>query len=164
MLFLYLFFTPAQVSDENKYKSSNAIQFMVESLIDLDSQITNMNKSSRLFVTYSDEIDILKKIKKHVDYDAVYVNQDYTPYSIRRDKSIEKYCNEQGVNFYSCTDILLLDTNEITANNGNYYKVFTQFYNKTSKMEIRLPVKNRYTNYISHQQVNKVKEIINIKK
>ena len=31
--------TPQQVSDINKYKSSNAIQFMMESLFDLENQL-----------------------------------------------------------------------------------------------------------------------------
>ena len=32
-------FTPEQVTNANKYKSNNAIQFMVESLEDLDKQL-----------------------------------------------------------------------------------------------------------------------------
>ena len=32
-------FTPEQVSSSNKYKSDNAVQFMIESLIDLDQEL-----------------------------------------------------------------------------------------------------------------------------
>ncbi len=39
--------TPTQVSSKNKYKSSNAIQFMIKSLYDLDDQINKSNKKCR---------------------------------------------------------------------------------------------------------------------
>ncbi len=34
-------FTPEQVTDKNKYKSDNAIQFMIESLDDLQTMFNN---------------------------------------------------------------------------------------------------------------------------
>ena len=37
--------TPNQISASNKYKSSNAIQFMIESLFDLDDQIRSIKST-----------------------------------------------------------------------------------------------------------------------
>lgn len=131
--------TPAQVSDENKYKSSNAIQFMIESLIDLNQQIKDVNKSCQLWVMYDSEVDAIKKINKKIPVDAIYVNADYTPYAIKRDKSIASFCSDNEIIFNSSTDILLLDTQDIAANNGNRYHIYSQFYNKTKDMSIRKP-------------------------
>ena len=38
-------FTPEQVTDKNKFKSNNAIQFMIESLKDLDEDLKNINQN-----------------------------------------------------------------------------------------------------------------------
>lgn len=131
--------TPTQVSGDNKYKSSNAIQFMIESLFDLDQQIKDINKSCKLWVMYGDEIETIKKIHKHINVDTIYLNADYTPYAKTRDNRIKKFCAESGIKLDISTDILLLDTQEIAANNGNRYHIFTQFYNKTKDMPIRKP-------------------------
>ena len=131
--------TPTQVSDINKFKSSNSIQFMIESLIDLDQQIKDVNKSCKLWVMYGDEIDCIDKICSKINIDSIYVNEDYTPYSITRDNRIKKYCKKNNIILDSSTDILLLDTQDIAANNGNRYHIFTQFYNKTKDMPIRKP-------------------------
>lgn len=140
--------TPTQLSDSNKYKSSNAIQFMIESLYDLNDQIKESNSKCTLWVTYGDEIAILKKIHTKIKYGAIYVNEDYTPYSILRDKSIKKFCKINNIDFNSSTDILLTDTLDTTAKNGNYYHIFTQFYNTSTKIPIRKPESNKETNFM----------------
>lgn len=139
--------TPTQVSDQNKFKSSNAIQFMIESLYDLDEQIRQIKKKSGLVMVYGDELAILNKIRLKVPYNAIFINEDYTPYATTRDKSIEKFCQSHQIGFHSSTDILLTDTLDITAKNGNFYKVFSQFYNSSSKIKIRKPTPNNYTNF-----------------
>ena len=53
-------FTPEQISNDNKFKSNNAIQFMVESLKDLDQELKN--NSSKLHLFSGDNIKILNKI------------------------------------------------------------------------------------------------------
>lgn len=132
--------TPMQVSNVNVNKSSNAIQFMMESLIDLDKQIRFYKPTARLWVFYGDEVSVIKKIHNQCPLDGLHLNEDYTPYSIKRDKLIKNFCDGMNIAFYSYTDSLLLDTVEITTNNETYYKVFTQFYKKAvSAVKIRKP-------------------------
>lgn len=146
-------FTPTQVSDSNKYKSSNAIQFMVESLYDLDSQISNISNGSSLWTVYGDELAIIKKIYSKIKFDALYLNEDYTPYSIQRDKKIKSYCLSTGIKFVSDTDILLTDTLDLRAKNGNIYKIFTQFYNASLSYDIRQPKRNTKSNFKKLPQI-----------
>ena len=141
--------TPTQLSDQNKYKSSNAIQFMIESLHDLDQQIHKSKTGCSLWVTYGDELAILKKIYSKIKYNAIYINADYTPYAISRDKLIENFCWSKSIDFHSETDILLTDTLETRAKNGNTYRIFTQFYNTSLKLEIRKPRRNNHNNFKS---------------
>ena len=140
-------FTPMQVSDSNKYKSSNAIQFMVESLYDLNKQIKNINNKCRLWVAYGDEIEIIKKIYDKINFDAIYINEDYTPYSKIRDDRIKKFSKKEDIELIVTSDILLNDTLEIYAKNGNSYYMFTPFYNQSLKISVRKPVTNKNKNY-----------------
>ena len=77
-------FTPEQINNKNKYKSNNAIQFMCESLKELDDNLQEI--SSKLHIFNGDNIKILKNIIKTVNVSNIIFNMDYTPYAIKRDK------------------------------------------------------------------------------
>jgi len=141
-------FTPIQISDKNKYKSSNAIQFMVESLADLDNQINKSNNKCNLWVTYGDNLNVIKKIYKKNKFQAIYFNEDYTPFAIKRDNETKKFCNDNNIICNITTDYLLLGTSDLAAKNGNRYYVFTMFYNNALKREIQKPVYYKNDNFI----------------
>lgn len=131
--------TPTQVSDSNKYKSSNAIQFMMESLYDLSQQIKDINQKCSLWITYGDEIDVIDEIDKQLKIDAIYLNEDYTPYAIFRDNKIKSYCKNNNIDLNISADILLADAHDIKSKNGNRYHNFTLFYKNLLKYPVRKP-------------------------
>ena len=49
-IYTIFIFTPEQVGSENKYKSDNSVQFMIESLHDLEHEIRS--KGGQLFTFY----------------------------------------------------------------------------------------------------------------
>jgi len=53
-------FTPEQITNENKFLSHNALKFMIESINDLQLNLSKYN--SKLYLFYGDNIDILTKI------------------------------------------------------------------------------------------------------
>ena len=71
-------FTPTQVSDSNKFKSDKSIQFMIESLQDLEEQLSKHNGS--LFTYYGKNNEILKNLIISNNIECVYFNTDYTPF------------------------------------------------------------------------------------
>ena len=85
-------FTPEQVSDKNKFKSNNAIQFMIESLKELNNECKNYN--SKLYIFKGDNETVLKKLFKKVKVDNVIFNMDYTKYALKRDKEISNLCEK----------------------------------------------------------------------
>ena len=79
-------FTTEQLSNTNKYKSSNCIQFMIESLDDLNEQLKA--KGSKLFYFYGpNQPTITKKLIKDENINAIFMNNDHTPYAIDREKN-----------------------------------------------------------------------------
>ena len=88
-------FTPEQIGDKNKFKSNNAIQFMCESLKELDSELKKYN--SKLHIFNGENTTVLKRIINTIDVENVVYNMDYTPYAIKRDKAIKQLCKKNNV-------------------------------------------------------------------
>lgn len=152
-------FDPRQVDDENKYKSNNAIQFMIESLNDLQSQLKN---KGLLNLFYGKNQKIIEEIFNKKNIDALFVNSDYTPFSLERDLSIQNICTKYNVVFKSYFDLLLTEPKEIVTSNGTPYKIFTAFFQKAVKKHIPDTIKNKHTNYYDKQiDVESSKNFIN---
>jgi len=137
-------FTPEQIV-KNPYKSNNAVQFMCESLQSLDEQLRK--KNSKLFYFFGRPHEILEKIIKNHNIDAVFVNKDYTPYSQKRDKKIRLVCKKYEIDFKIVEDILLHPVGSVATSSGTPYLKYTPFYVKSRRLRIKTPVKNKYKNY-----------------
>jgi deoxyribodipyrimidine photo-lyase len=120
-------FDPRQIKD-NKYKSDFAIQFMIESLQDLDKQLKQYQ--SRLYLFNGNPDAIIRRIFGKLPIDAIYLNCDYTPFSKIRDELIEQTCKEFNVEFNSYSDLLLTDPLEIHKKSGNPFANFSSFFKK----------------------------------
>ena len=138
-------FTPEQITNKNKFKSENAIQFMIESLKDLDLDLKKNN--SKLHIFKGDNIAILKKSKK-IDIDNIIFNKDYTPYSIKRDKQIESFCKKENINCLVYEDYLLDKIGSFLKKDGEPYTVYTPFKNNVLKNKIDKPNKIKPKNLI----------------
>ena len=103
-------FTPEQI-DKNSFKSDNAIQFMVESLTELQKKIKK--KNGELYFFYGKQDVVIKKILKDNGVDAIYFNKDWTPYALNRDESINKICNKNKVDCIQTEDYTLLPINKL---------------------------------------------------
>ena len=136
-------FTPEQIK-KNQYKSNNAIQFMIESLKELDKELKK--KKSKLYFFYGKQHKIISKINKEIEIDSVYLNKDYTPYAIKRDKKIKKICLKNNINYFEFEDILLRPVGSIKSNDNVYLK-FTPYFRASSKIKVNKPTKNLYSNY-----------------
>jgi deoxyribodipyrimidine photo-lyase len=120
---------------------------MIESLEDLNKQLKK--KKSRLFYFYGKQDLIINRIIKNEDIDAVFINRDYTPYSIKRDIEIKKVCKREGVDFIVKEDYLLNPVGSVTTGSNKIYHKFTPYFNSAKKVKVDTPVRNSYTNYIS---------------
>lgn len=139
-------FTPEQLVN-NPYKSDNAVQFMIESLEDLNEQLKA--KGSRLFYFFGKPNVVLDHIIKKTKPDAVYVNRDYTPYSKKRDEALEKVCTKNNVKFHSYEDVLLYPVGTIRTGSDEIYTKFTPYFNKAKKVKVDDVKQNKYNNYFS---------------
>ncbi len=142
-------FDPHQVTEKNHYRSTNALQFMLESLADLKEQLKEHN--GHLYLFYGTPHEVIKQLFETARFDAVFVNQDYTPYSLERDAHIEKACKQLKIDFNSYHDLLLHAPDSVLTQAGKPYTVFTPFYRAALKMPVTEPRGNNHKNYYAHK-------------
>ncbi|MBL7995612.1 deoxyribodipyrimidine photo-lyase [bacterium] len=121
------------VFDENILKSlppdDRRVSFIWESLEDMNRQLAQ-KKAGPVHIFFGKPDQVIPRIISACKIDALYVNHDYEPDAMVRDKRIHTICKESGVNFHSSKDQVIFEKSDIVKNDGTPYRVFTAYKNK----------------------------------
>lgn len=137
-------FTPEQITRKNKFKSNNAIQFMIESLHELDNVLRE--KGSKLYIFKGTNISILTRLLNKIDIKGIVFNQDYTPYAKQRDDEINSFCVRKQINCDIIEDYLLAPIGDYLKDDGSPYTVFTPFKRNALRQKPRKPSRTTIRN------------------
>ena len=129
-------FDPRQVSN-NRYFSARAFQFLLESLSDLSRQIER--KRGRLSFFHCLPEEALQILMHRHQIEAVFLNRDYTPFSISRDRAVAAFCRNNGLAFHTADDALLFEPERLKKPNGHPYTVYTPFFKRASQLSVAQP-------------------------
>jgi deoxyribodipyrimidine photo-lyase len=126
-------FPPEQIDPkQNEYFSHPSVQFMCESLNDLDRQL-----QGGLFFVKGDNVSTLAKLYEKYKFKAVYSNQDYSKYAVDRDTEIKKWCDGNSILFVQKEDYGLLPLKEgLLSNPERPYLVLAPFYKRVLSAKI----------------------------
>lgn len=124
---------PEQV-EEQPYRSSNAIQFMVASLQELQEEYEE--RGGRLHIFYGDPAEVVEQLIQEEGVRDIYFNKDYTPFSKKRDERIVDVAKKYSVSVHQYDDALLTAPGEVCKDDGTPYSVFTPFFKKAFEIEI----------------------------
>lgn len=136
-IYTIFIFTPEQVGSGNKYKSDNAVQFMLQSLEDLASEIGR--EGGKLHTFYGHNEKVVADCIKAWDINVVAFNLDITPYSRIRDDKIVKLCQKMEVFITYDHDYYLHEPGTIKTGSGLPYQKFTPYYETASKIKVQSP-------------------------
>jgi len=139
-------FDPRQVKP-HPYRSDFGLQFMLESLLDLDQALKD--SGSQLYTCLGKPDEVIAALHKEVKVDAVYINIDYTPFSQKRDAKLSAQCKKLGLDLERFHDALLHSPGAVHKDDGKPYTVYTPFKNKAIKKPVVKPRKNKFNNYCS---------------
>jgi deoxyribodipyrimidine photo-lyase len=143
-ILLVFIFDPIQINPKkNEYFSSNCVQFMIESLEDLDNDI-NKRFNSSLLLFRGDTMSIIKHIYSKYQFNYLSMNMDYTPFAKKRDNDILKWAQSHKIDTIYTDDICLHPIKSILTGNGDVYKVFTPYFRAASKVSVRKVEKEPY--------------------
>lgn len=133
-------FTPTQIDEsKNKYRSNVLVEFMCESLLELDEEYQEYSDGGvKLEFFYGEPVDVLANIKQVTTIKSIGWNRDYSPYSKERDQAMVDWADQNKIEIYQEEDLLLVpieaDVNKSGA--GTPYQKYS-FFNKKIKPEIR---------------------------
>jgi deoxyribodipyrimidine photo-lyase len=131
-------FTPEQVGSANNYKSNNSVQFMIESLESLASEIKA--QGGQLHTFYGKNTKVIAECIKSWGINIVAFNIDITPYARERDDDIVKMCQKMDVDVVKEQDYYLHPPGSIKTMGGEPYQKFTPYYEKASKIKVPEPL------------------------
>jgi deoxyribodipyrimidine photo-lyase len=137
-LYTCFIFTPEQVTN-NKYKSDNSVQFMIESLNDLAADIKK--NSGELLCFYGTQTIILKQLIEELKITHLFFNDDYSPYAIQRDNEAKQLCNKLQIECQTYPDYYLYEPGTVLVESSkNAYKKYTPFYNAVLNNRVSKPI------------------------
>jgi len=159
-IYTIFIFTPEQVGTGNKYKSNNAVQFMIESLENLSTAIKGYG--GNLYTFYGSNEKVIADCIKAFDINIVCFNLDITPYARERDSKIVTMCQRMNIYITYDHDYYLHEPGSILNGAGEPYQKFTPYYETAKKIKVEKPAKikkisfkskdNRISNKISLEQ------------
>lgn len=120
-------FTPEQI-DNNPFRGNKSLQFLLESLEDLYHALKT--KGGHLYFFYGTPHEVISQCVQKLKIDGVFVNKDYTPYSVKRDRSIQECLDIKSIPFETFDDLILHPLHSRLKDDGTPYTVFTPFYKK----------------------------------
>lgn len=138
-------FDPYQLN--NKNKSDNCVQFMIESLEDLQVQMHKNN--SNLYTYYGKPWIIIDQLLSKGNIECVYENMDYTFYHKHRTFKISRICQKHKVDYHTEEDYLLNNIETIKTSTNKFYEKFTPYYDNAKTHKIKEPNNYKFKNLIS---------------
>lgn len=133
------FFTPEQVSSENKYRSLNSIQFMLESLMELNAELRK--EGTRLFVFYGTNLECIHHVYSCLkgDIKMLVETKDYTPFAKKRESEFRKWSIIHGVEYINPEDVYLTNPGTILNQSGKPFQKFTPFFEAARRRPVAKP-------------------------
>ena len=137
-IYTIFIFTPEQVGSGNKYKSDNAVEFMIVSLENLSTEIRKQGGKLHTFYGHNEKVvaDCIKAWDIHV----VAFNLDITPYARVRDDKIVKLCQKMQVFVTYDHDYYLCNPGEVLNGSGQSYVKFSPYYETARKLKVEKPI------------------------
>lgn len=129
---------PKQLT-KNPYRSEASVTCLRESLRELAEAVEKRGGQLHLFSGTAKEV--IAHLLREVGVDAVYVNEDYTPFSRARDQEIATVCENAGAPFVRVFDALLNHPDAIKNGAGKPYAVFTPFWRASAARVVARPQK-----------------------
>jgi deoxyribodipyrimidine photo-lyase len=132
------------------YFSNNVVQFLCESLSDLNNQLKKYD--SKLFYFFGEPNKLLENIIKQLNNHKLIVgyNADFSSYSLKRDKNIDDTCKLYDIEVIKTnTDYTLIPFENLIKSNGEAFKQYSAFYKNAIKYPVTQVINNNNNNYVN---------------
>jgi deoxyribodipyrimidine photo-lyase len=104
------------------------INFIYQQLDSLNKELVRSGGS--ILVLKGDPVNIWEELISEFDINAVFINEDYEPYAIKRDSDIGLLLKNHNISLFRFKDQVIFEKDEILKNDGSPYTVFTPYKDK----------------------------------
>ena len=122
---LPIFIFDEDILDLLENKSDKRVDFIVQGLQTLNSFLKSKNKGIKIFK--GKPLEIYKKLTENYEIEAVYCNEDYEPYAIKRDQEIADFLASKNIAFHQFKDQVIFHKDEIVKADKKPYTVYTPY-------------------------------------
>ena len=122
---LPIFIFDEDILDLLENKSDKRVDFIVQTLQTLNSFLKSKNKGIKIFK--GKPLEIYKKLSQNYEIEAVYSNEDYEPYAIKRDQEIADFLASKNIAFHQFKDQVIFHKDEIVKADKKPYTVYTPY-------------------------------------
>lgn len=109
-------------------KNDARITFIYQTLKNIHTQLQKVESS--LLIEKGKPLQVWKKLIKEYNIEKVFINKDYEPYAIKRDKEIATFLKTNNIACYNYKDQVIFEQNEIVKADEKPYTIFTPYKNK----------------------------------
>jgi deoxyribodipyrimidine photo-lyase len=129
-------FHPEQIEEaKNPYFSHPSVQFLCESLIELDNDLKKHN--AHLHIFYGDTVKVLDSLHQAWKFQHFFSNRDFTVFAEERDAKIKDWCKKTSVTYTDSEDYDIVPSDRVLMNEGTPqarpYTVLSHYFNKFTK-------------------------------
>jgi deoxyribodipyrimidine photo-lyase len=116
------------------------ISFIYGRLSRIDKEL--QKKGSSLYVLKGKPVDVFKKLIVSFDVNSVFINKDYEPYAIMRDKAVSGLVTKKQISMLSFKDQVIFEENDVLKPDKKPYTIFTPYSKKWLSEFRELPLWN----------------------
>jgi deoxyribodipyrimidine photo-lyase len=118
-------------------RSDRRVEFIWESIRALRESLHA--KGGELLVLHAHSAEAVVQVATSLRVDAVVTNEDYEPDAIRRDHTVARALDAQGIAFHTQQDSVIFAKDALLTQAGKPYSVFTPYKNAWRRMLITAP-------------------------
>lgn len=128
---LPVFIFDTTILDDLKDRSDARVHFIHNTLTMLKSRLNEYG--SDIDIAHGTPLQAFELLTHKYSIKQVYTNHDYEPSAISRDKNIQTFLNQKGIEYFSYKDQVIFEKSEILSDTGKPYRVYTPYKNKWLK-------------------------------
>jgi deoxyribodipyrimidine photo-lyase len=143
---------PVFIFDENIIselpRNDARVNFIFQNLENIDKFLKQ--RGSSLLCLTGDPVTVFGKLITEYPVTNVFLNKDYEPYALQRDKKIKSLLSDKGIGLHAYKDHVIFEENDILKSDGTPYTVFTPYKNKWLEQLEKIPEKNSNSHPVDH--------------
>ena len=126
-----VFVFDTDILDKLTNKQDRRVEFIWESILELKTAL--QAKGGDLILKHGSAVEIIPKLAVALNVQAVYVNRDYEPSAVLRDKKVAQTLAKNNIEFYDFKDQVIFERDEILSLSNKPYSVFSHYRNTSLK-------------------------------